>query len=259
MSAGPLPARLADATTREIAAALAAGPVAALLPVGSTEAHGPHLPLATDVILAETTALHAQRVLAERRRAAVVLPPLAYAVTEFVREFRGTLSVRAATVAALVEDVAAALFAQGFGPLCLVNGHLEPEHARMLKDCAASITAKGSGVALFPDQRRPPTVGRLGEEFGRGGGHAGGYETSLVLAARPDLVREDVRASLATNFQDIAARLRSGCTTATEAGGPDAYFGDPAAASAAEGERLYGVLAAMVADAVLAADASAGR
>jgi creatinine amidohydrolase len=115
---------------------------------------------------------------------------------------------------------------------------------------ARETTAAGPGIVLFPDARLPPAVERLGPEFGRGGAHGGGYETSLVLAAAPHLVRDDVRLGLAPNFVDIAERIRGGARTAAEAGGTRAYFGDPAAASAAEGERLFGVLAAVVADAV---------
>lgn len=245
--------RLAEATTTQVRERLTQTPTVALLPLGSTEAHGPHLPLCTDVLIAEGSALRAARRLDDRAIGALVLPALPYAVTEFVRGFAGTLSVRAATIAQLVEEIAAAVFEQGFALLVLVNGHLEPEHARMLKDTAARITASGAGRAIFPDQRRPPTVQQLGVEFAQGGGHAGGYETSLVLATRPELVDEAARAALPRNLVDLAARMRDGATTAAAAGGPDAWFGDPAAATAAEGERLLEVHATMIEQAVMAA------
>lgn len=250
---------LARATTVEVAEFFRRGGRTALLPLGSTEAHGPHLPLATDVVIAVELARRSGAALAARGIEAALLPPLSYAVTEFVGSFPGTLSVPAAAVAGLIDEIAAACFRQGYRVLALINGHLEPEHARMLKDAAARITAAGAGVAVFPDYRRLPVGAELGEEFGRGGGHGGGYETSLVLAAEPSLVRDPVRARLAPNFVDIAERLRGGARTAVEAGGPEAYFGDPAGASAAEGERLYGVLAPFVAEAVAAALAGAAR
>lgn len=247
---------LAALSTTELAALAEDAPPALLLPVGSTEAHGPHLPLATDVIIARETARRAAAALADRDRTALVLPPLAYAVTEFVAAHPGTISVRAATVRTLIEEIVRSLFGQGFPLVVLVNGHVEPEHARMLKHVARDVTAAGEGTLVFPDQRLPPTVERLGEEFGRGGGHAGGYETSLVLAARPELVDDAARAALRPNLVDIGARLRDGARDAAEAGGPDAWFGDPAGATAEEGERLYDVLAGMVVDAVLAAAAA---
>lgn len=246
---GPLD--LTQATTADVEA-IAPRLRAALLPLGSTEAHGPHLPLSTDVIIATTTATRAATRLSAAGVGTVVLPAIPYAVTEFLKPFRGTISVRAQTIGALIDEIADSVFAQGITVLALVNGHLEPEHARMLKECARRITATGRGIAVFPDQRRPPTVDQLGEEFGRGGGHAGGFETSLVLAAAPDRVRAE-RLTLEPNFVDLAQRMKDGAGDAIAAGGARAYFGDPARATAAEGDRLYDVMATMVADAVVAA------
>jgi creatinine amidohydrolase len=250
--------RLADATTFEIERDLAAGDVIALLPLGSTEAHGPHLPLATDVILAATTAERAALELRARGVRAFVLPPVPYAVTEFVADFKGTISVRAATVAALIGEIATSLFAQGFARLVLVNGHLEPEHGKMIFGVTRELAARGLDVR-FPDQRRPPTVSALGEEFARGGGHAGGYETSLVMAARPELVRDAERANLEALPVDLGAKLRAGASRAREIGGDRAYFGEPAGATAREGERLYAVLVAQVVEAALAPRTESGR
>ncbi len=241
------------ATSDQVASRLAASAAAVLLPCGSTEAHGPHLPLSTDVVIARGIARRAADILRARGRDALVLPPLAYSVTEFAKAFAGTVSVRAATVAALIEEIASSALAQGARVVALVNGHLEPEHARMLKDVAARVTAERRGVVIFPDYRRPPTVDALGREFGEGGGHGGGYETALVLAEAPELVDDAVRASLPANKVDIAARIRSGASDARAAGGPRGYFGDPASASAAEGERLFSVLAEFVSRAVEAA------
>ncbi|MBK6941801.1 MAG: creatininase family protein [Planctomycetes bacterium] len=242
---------LARATTTDVDA-IAPQVRAALLPLGSTEAHGPHLPLSTDVIIATTTATRAAARLTRAGVGTLVLPAIPYAVTEFLKPFRGTISVRAQTIGALIDEIADSVFAQGVRVLALVNGHLEPEHGRMLKECARRITATGRGIAVFPDQRRPPTVAQLGEEFGRGGGHAGGFETSLVLAAAPELVKDE-RRSLAANFADLAQRMKDGAADAIAAGGARAYFGDPAGATAEEGDRLYDVMATMVSDAVVAA------
>ncbi len=243
---------LAALTTDEVAALLSRGDGIALLPVGSTEAHGPHLPLATDVMIAQGVATRAAHSLGRSGRVALVLPPIAYAVTEFVGDFRGTISVRAAVAGELVADVCRGAIRSGFSRVVLVNGHLEPEHGKMLKDVATRLRETEALDVHFPDQRRPPTVALLGTEFGQGGGHAGGYETALVMAIRPDLVREDVRRALEDKPIDLAARLKAGARTAREIGGDRAYFGFPASASLAEGERLLGVLAAMVAEAALA-------
>jgi len=244
------PRRLAELTTEEAAGALRAGTVL-LLPLGSLEAHGPHLPLETDVIIAVETARRAGELLAARGITALLLPPLPYATAECARSFLGTASVPAETVTAQIVAIAHAL-APTAGPLlCLVNAHLEPAHLHALR--AAVSAAEGSGCrVVFPDQTRRPHVEALGEEFRRGGGHAGGYETSLVLAAG-GRVDEAARRGLPANPADLAAALRNGPADFRALGGERAYFGDPAAASCVEGERLYSLLAGMVADAAAAA------
>jgi creatinine amidohydrolase len=91
----------------------------------------------------------------------------------------------------------------------------------------------------------------LTEEFRRGDCHAGSYETSLVLAARPELVREDVRQQLEPVPISIADKIREGARTFHEAGGLEAYFGDPRAASREEGEATYNALAEMIVTSVV--------
>jgi len=244
------PRRLAALTTEEAAGALCAGTVL-LLPIGSLEAHGPHLPLETDVIIAVETARRAGELLAARGITALLLPPLAYSTAECARSFAGTASVPPDAVTSQIGAIARAL-APGGGPLlCLVNAHLEPAHLRALR--AAVSDAEGSGCRIvFPDQTRRPNVEAFGEEFRLGGGHAGGYETSLVLAAG-GRVDDAVRRGLAPNPVDLAAALRSGPADFRAVGGARAYFGDPAAASGEEGERLYSLLACMVVQAAVAA------
>jgi creatinine amidohydrolase len=242
--------RLAELTMEEAAGALRAGTVL-LLPIGSLEAHGPHLPLETDVIIAVETARRAGERLAERGIPTLLLPPLAYAIAECARSFPGTVSVPPESVTAQIGAIARSLAPAGGPLLCLVNAHLEPAHLRALR--AAASEAGGSGCrVVYPDQTRRPHVDALGEEFRHGGGHAGGYETSLVLAAG-GRVDESVRAGLAPNPVDLATALRSGLADFRAVGGERAYFGDPAAASREEGERLYSLLAGIVADAAAAA------
>lgn len=214
----------------------------AFLPAGATEAHGPHLPLATDVIIAQTAALRAARRLDLEGTPAVVLPPLAYAVTEFAADFGGTISLPLETATALARDVILGAARAGFAGVVVCNAHLEPGNLAALK--AAVAAANEQGVrASFPDVTRKPHALRLGEEFKSGACHAGSYETSLVLAVEPFLVRDELAAGLAPNPSSLSVAIREGKTSFLEAGGPRAYFGYPADASATEGERLYGELA----------------
>src|SRR6185295_20142832 len=136
---------------------------AAILPVGATEAHGPHLPLDTDVTIALGMARRAAAALQLKGRACVVLPPLAYAVTDFAAPFAGTLSLPAATATALVRDVLLAAAARGFRPVALANAHLEPAHIETLRAAVAAATAAAGGGTpiVFPDVTRRRLAERL--------------------------------------------------------------------------------------------------
>ncbi|MBF5043669.1 creatininase family protein [Aggregicoccus sp. 17bor-14] len=230
--------------------ALARGGAVALLPVGSTEAHGPHLPLAVDVLIAQAVCREvARRLESERGVQALLFPPVAYGLTDFAASFSGTVSLAADTARALLADALAGIAGHGFAATLAVNHHLEPAHFRVVHEAAKAARERSGARVLAPDHRRPPTGPLLGREFTHGGSHAGCYETSLMLAAAPELVDQDALAGLAAVEVDLPARIKAGARDFHEAGGPEAYFGDPRSASAEEGKRLLGVLA----DAVLSA------
>ncbi|MEQ8458203.1 MAG: creatininase family protein [Sandaracinaceae bacterium] len=242
-----LPLKLAEMTFEEAEHASELGAVG-LLPAGATEAHGPHLPLSTDVVISETAAVRAAMQLRRANVSAVVMPPLAYAVTEFAADFRGTVSISLETATALVRDVILGAHRAGLSGVVICNAHLEPGNLKALKDGVAQANERG-GRAIFPDVTRKPHALRLGDEFKSGACHAGSYETSLVLAADPFLVRSDIAEGLEANPSSLSVAIRDGKKTFQEAGGPRAYFGYPADASAAEGELLYKELADIFAEA----------
>ncbi|HEY1587930.1 MAG TPA: creatininase family protein [Polyangia bacterium] len=244
--------RLGELTWREADALKARAPVV-LVPIGSTEAHGPHLPLATDAILSQELAERAAATLDGAGYATLVAPTVAYAITQYASEFAGTISIAPETATALVADVCASLVAQGFVRVCLVNSHLEPAHVASLKEACAHVLADRGVSVVFADQLEKRWARTLTEEFKRGACHAGSYETSLVLAARPELVRDEVRRQLMVKPIDLARAMREGKRTFGEAGAAEAYFGDPAAASVEEGNDIYARLVAMVVDEVRAA------
>ena len=220
--------------------------VVAILPVGSTEAHGPHLPLATDVIISEEMSRRAALKLTEQGVETLVLPAIAYSVTDFSRDFSGSISLRRETAAAVIRDICVSLYEQGARLVVIANSHLEPEHIGSITDAIAQVKDQTGRDVVFPDKRRRRWAATLTEEFRRGDCHAGSYETSLVLAARPDLVRDQIREALARVPISIAEKIREGVTTFREAGGERAYFGDPRAASREEGEASYEALALMI-------------
>jgi creatinine amidohydrolase len=239
---------LASATYEEVAALDRARAVA-VLPLGATEAHGPHLPLSTDVIIVEAMAREGAERLALRRVPVAILPTVAITPAPFAAAFPGTLGVSPATLTATLVDLAAGLAAQGFRRLLLISAHLDPAHLGAVRQAVLPISATGMRVA-FPDLTRKPWAGRLGEEFETGACHAGRFETSIVMAERPELVRA-VRKELAPNPHSISDAIRAGKRTFEEAGGPRAYFGWPASATADEGRALVEVLGAILEEAAL--------
>jgi creatinine amidohydrolase len=226
------------------------GRTVAVLPVGAIEAHGPHLPLATDCVIAEAMARAAAERLEARGLHTVVLPVLPYTRAGFASGFPGTISASAGAVTALVGDIARALGGQGFRTLAIANAHLDPDHLASLH---AAREANEDVVIVFPDLTRRPWAGRLTEEFKSGACHAGRFEGSVVLAERPDLVRDELRRELPANPRSLSAAIGEGKRTFEEAGGPRAYFGDPSAASAAEGAETIAALGGILADAVVEA------
>lgn len=201
-----------------------------LLPLGATEPHGPHAPLSTDTLISTGICTRA----AERLRGEIdvlVLPPLPYGVTRYGSAFPGAVGISEETLAALVADLAAQL-----DRLVLVNSHLEPEQVE---------TLRRTGLPLL-DLTRRANAERLTEEFRIGSCHAGRYETSLVLADRPGLVRGDRMETLAAKIVDMPGAIAEGRTDFLAMGMDEAYCGSPAEATAGEGEQTFGTLAELL-------------
>ena len=237
------------ASTWEELSELDPGRLVAILPVGAIEAHGPHLPLATDVVIAEAMARRGAEVLAARGIDAIVLPTLAYTVAGFAAGFRGTISVRATTLMSLVTDVADSLAAQGFAGLVLANVHFDPAHLEAMRE---AVEASPLPI-VFPDLTRRSWATRLGEEFQRGACHAGQFEGSVVLAERLEWVRQEIARELPAVDISLSAAIQQGKRSFEEAGLDRAYCGNPAAATADEGRETIEVLATILADAVVEA------
>lgn len=242
---------LARMTSPQFAALVAAGrPVIALVPVGSTEPHGPHLALATDVVISEAACGRAADALDAAGLAAVIAPPVGYGVTDCAEGFAGAVSIDAATLTAFLRAVAGGLLAAGCAHVCLVNNHLEPAHDRAVR-AAADGAAAGTISVACPLTRQWART--LTPEFKSGACHAGQYETSIVMAADPALVDAGARAALPPVPISLSEGLRAGKATFAAMGMDHAYAGDPAAATAAEGDATLDLLAQMIVGEVQAA------
>jgi creatinine amidohydrolase len=222
----------------EVEHALKERPIA-LLPVGNTEAHGPHLPLATDTVIAIEMARRTAVKLKKRSLHALIAPPVTFCVSELGADFPGTVSVPADTAVALVRDVSIAL-AKKFRAVALVNVNQEAANIEALKRAAEEARKAGAGVC-FTELAKKRWSDRLGPAF-NAGDHGGTFETSLMMACAADKVREKERISLPP-MDPLGPALKKGAKTFAEAGGEDAYFGDPTAASAEEGETHLETLA----------------
>lgn len=250
MRADNPPPILSDLSWTEARDLLALRPVG-VMPIGAIEAHGPHLPLDTDVIIATGMARYAGAALRIRGLPAVVLPPVSYSVSFAGACFPGTTPVDAEALIAYLHAVLAQSSGQGYRALCLCNAHLEPAHIHAVSEAVSRARLVAGIPILFPDKRSDAWARHLGDEFQRGARHAGQYETSIVLAERPDAVRRTWLEELPPKWIDLPAALRAGARDFAEAGADMGYFGDPASATAERGRELLEILADLVCDHIL--------
>jgi creatinine amidohydrolase len=157
-----------------------------LLPMGSTEQHGPHLPEGTDtfvpVHLAEGVA---------RMTGVAIAPPLWFTTAEQHMGFGGTISLRPTTLIAVLRDVVGSLAHHGFRDFVLLNGHLGGAHPALLS-AADEVQLDVPGAKIWDVDLNAIAVDELRgiceSEFFP---HAEELETAQMLAIRPDLVHLD--------------------------------------------------------------------
>jgi creatinine amidohydrolase len=222
-----------------------------LFPIGSTESHGPHCPLATDAIICLESSVLAAEKLRTLGYEAYVLPPLTYTVAECARNFPGTISISEETECVLITEICLQLINQGMSKICIVNNHGEPGNVRAIYTAIEKIHAKTGVKLLFPNRLRKKYVVRLPECFRKGETHADRYETSLILAIDPSLVNEERRRNLPYIPINLVEKLFKEHLNEFKAMGmPECYCGDPASASAEEGEKTLGILRDIIVESV---------
>lgn len=219
----------------------------AVLPVGAIEQHGPHLPLVTDLLIAESFARDAVAAYGDAHDL-WLLPALACTKSNEHAWAAGTLWLSATTLLAVIDDLGRSVARTPLRRLVFLNGH--GGNSALLQVCARDLRlAYGlSTFVLHPSL--PPDHGGASpaEELGTGI-HGGKDETSLVLHLRPDLV--DLSRARRNVPEHLArfSRVRFGGPVAfgwlSDDFGTDGTLGDPTLASAAHGKQLYeGMLAA---------------
>lgn len=162
----------------------------AVLPVGATEQHGPHLPVGTDHFAVEHIAREAAA-LAARDIPVVVAPTLPFGSSHHHLPFGGTLSLSTQTYYRAVRDLAESLITDGFRRIFIVNGHGgNNELVQLVARDLALIHPAHLAAASYWDIAWEALVAAEAHLPGGLPGHAGAFESSLILALRPDLVRE---------------------------------------------------------------------
>ena len=222
-----------------------------ILPIGALEAHGPHLPIATDVLIAEAMARAGGERLSTRGMDVLLLPALAYAPAPFAADFPGTLTMDPAAVTAQIVGIADSLARHDFDLLALANAHLDPAHTGGIRAAVEQIRGHARTRIAFPDVTQRPWATRLTAEFRSGACHAGRYETSIVMALRPEWVHEELRTRLPPNARSLSAAIAAGQKSFVEAGGPRAYFGSPGEATVEEGRSTIVMLGAILEESVM--------
>jgi creatinine amidohydrolase len=175
-----------------------------LLPTGSTEQHGPHLPLDVDVFLAEAVCLEVGRRAADR---VLVLPPVSYGLNLHHIDFPGTIHIEPEVFIAFCLNITKSLAYHGFKKILLVNGHgsntplvdlVARKTVLATESLCAALNYYALAVEAFEKVKETPVMA-----------HADEFETSLYLYLAGDRVRMD----LAEAGDDVMGRYLSSDST----------------------------------------------
>lgn len=222
----------------------AAGSIA-LLPIGSTEQHGNHLPVFTDTLLVEAMArLGAQRVAADLP--VIVTPTLWTGFSPHHLPFGGTITVGFETLLHTLEDVAASVLDNGFDAVLIVNGH--GGNAALISAATSTIgndhpAAQLLSVTYF--KLAEPFIDEIRDSDLGGMSHGGEFETALMLHLHPDLV--DLDAAVADyldepyshGIDDMMAGGPLGVYRGFDEYSESGAIGDPGLATAEKGGAIY--------------------
>ena len=207
--------RLADATWQE-----AASVDILLVPVGSTEQHGPHLPLETDSTIAVAVAERVATALADDGHTAYVAPVLSFGSSGEHQHFAGTVSIGTEALAHVVIELVRSA-RTWVRRVVLVNAH--GGNIQALERAVRQLLAEGHDVCWVPCRTEEVDL------------HAGRTETSLMLHLRPGAVRLDLAVPGNTEpLREILPAMMAGGVAAVS---PNGVLGDPTGATGEEGAR----------------------
>ncbi len=225
-------------TWAEVKAQILNGRDTVVVPFGSTEQHGRHLPLGTDAVLGDEIG----RGLADRLNA-FLAPTVRFGCSTHHLAFPGTISLEEETFRRIVRDVVASLSRHGFKQIVLLPTH--GGNFKPLAEIASEIEpAKGLRILAFTDlealvKRSFESSSAFGVNAARSGAHSGEWETSLMLFLRPREVKMDrAAAGFVGEPSEIMTRVFNGIQDLDENG----VLGDPRPATGEAGKRYLGEL-----------------
>jgi creatinine amidohydrolase len=214
----------------------------AVLPWGATEAHNYHLPYGTDNYETERVARDAAREAWSAGAKVVVLPVVPFGVNTGQLDIRLCLNMNPSTQAMLLGDLVEAMEGQGIRKLVIVNGHGGNDFRQMIRELTPRTSMFICTINWYSCVDPKPF-------FDEPGDHAGELETSLMMHARPDLVRplSEAGAGRARKFR--VAGLREGWVWAPRAWSKvtdDTGTGNPAASTAEKGAKYLDAVSARI-------------
>ncbi len=202
-----------------------------ILPVGSVEEHGEHLPLCTDTLQPEYVA----REVAEKTDC-LIAPTLKYGVCNSTRNFPGTLSISFESLRMMVRDVLEELIRNGFNRLMVLSGHAGSAHMAALRLAAQDVLqscrendSQKTRIIVLSDYDFAYEL--KGKYFSENDGHAGAIETARVKSIKPELVRE-------TRVRSHPELPRFEVLIDSERLFPSGVIGDPTLATAEKGQEI---------------------
>jgi len=201
-----------------------------IIPCGSIEEHGSHLPLCTDSLQAEHVALEVAR-----KAGCLVAPPLRYGVCNSTRNFPGTITISFDSLRSIMTDILEDFIRNGFKRLLILTGHAGRSHMIALK-----LAAKAVILHHKNEENRPRIMvcsdydfafDLRGKDFDDRDSHAGTIETSRVMSIRSDLIKGKGK----RNYPKLP---RFEVVPDPERYFPSGVMGDPTIASAEKGQRI---------------------